>query len=573
VFRRWSLISLTVLAVACAPRGSRTPGDLNVASVRRSVSALRGLAERAPTPIEVVDERTFVRLLEDRNGDGPDSREGKPSALGDATQIVAAQERAIELEDTLGFYDIPGRAIFLRAPSERDRDRLPLSWILVHELTHALQHQNFSIQDVTQMSNVDEQLAYLALVEGDAMVTMLAHGAQENFVPISRALQLTMRNIRRGEADRLAQFGAPPEKFEAASPLVRERMVFPYSAGTLFVAAVHRTGGFTLVNQMYRRPPRTTEQVIHPEKYLAGEGPVEVDAPEPPAEYRVAARGRMGELGVIALLKRCVSPDSARSAGAGWGGDAFTLAVDRGNRTLILWGTAWDTREDAAEFAQAIRQCSDTRAPGQVFQDGYRVSIVGGHGVSDAMPIHRYIVGLRAWRAPFAPPLSVAALIPLPALPEVAPATLSADRYDSPRLDLALPVPPGFKASLADGALVLESDAGLMEVDFNPAQVTTESTAKVYRDFIDSLGLPGSSLRVITNDRIETPIGAGLERTWMAPGTPLKLQVVVLPVCNGNGSVLFKRLWTDEHPGRLLEWVVQSARRIRGSAPPVCAEL
>src|SRR4051812_20344789 len=133
----------------------------------------------------------------------------------------------------------------------------------------------------------------------------------------------------------------------------RERLLFPYVAGKDFVTALYRAGGFPLLDRSFGSPPTTTEQVLHPEKYLAGEPAIPVRAPAAPAGYRAAFVGRMGELQIRAMLTPCVGEDEARASALGWGGDAYTIAVGAGSRA-VLWSTAWDDEPSAARFEQAL---------------------------------------------------------------------------------------------------------------------------------------------------------------------------------------------------------------------------
>src|SRR5207237_10613658 len=92
-----------------------------------------------------------------------------------------------------------------------------------------------------------------------------------------------------------------------APPVLREELVLPYAAGFALVAEAYRRGGFPLVDRMFRSPPSSVHQILHPEAYFAGELPAAVPAPVPPAGTRAVASGRMGAVG-------------ARLAGDAWGG-------------------------------------------------------------------------------------------------------------------------------------------------------------------------------------------------------------------------------------------------------------
>ena len=72
-------------------------------------------------------------------------------------------------------------------------------------------------------------------------------------------------------------------------PFVEAQLLFPYLTGQRFVERLYATGNdsWSVVNTADRfRPPASTEQVLHPEKYLA------VEQPE-----RVASRPSRGDAG------------------------------------------------------------------------------------------------------------------------------------------------------------------------------------------------------------------------------------------------------------------------------------
>jgi hypothetical protein len=123
--------------------------------------------------------------------------------------------------------------------------------------------------------------------------------------------------------------------------------------------------GWKLVNYALRsRPPRSTEQVIHPEKYFVDERPVSVTASGlrrllPPRWKRVA-HGTVGEFDTDQLLKLGASDAVAGDAAAGWGGGAYVLwsggscALPCRSRSALVLTWAWDTPLDASQFWRAL---------------------------------------------------------------------------------------------------------------------------------------------------------------------------------------------------------------------------
>src|SRR2546422_7183772 len=105
---------------------------------------------------------------------------------------------------------------------------------------------------------------------------------------------------------------------------LREELVLPYAAGFALVAEAYRRGGFPLVDRMFRSPPSSVHQILHPEAYFAGELPAAVPAPLPPPGTRAIAIGRLGELGTRPALGACVGKEGGEESAPQWSGDAYT---------------------------------------------------------------------------------------------------------------------------------------------------------------------------------------------------------------------------------------------------------
>ena len=96
--------------------------------------------------------------------------------------------------------------------------------------------------------------------------------------------------------------------------------------------------------------------MLHPEKYLAGELPAEIEQPTPPA----GATGDIvhdvvGELGMRLILRETIDAERALAAAGGWNGDRILVAeAGDGSRRWIIWVTRWDSEVDAEEFHDAL---------------------------------------------------------------------------------------------------------------------------------------------------------------------------------------------------------------------------
>ncbi len=149
----------------------------------------------------------------------------------------------------------------------------------------------------------------------------------------------------------------PENKLLAAPDVVRKANAFPLQEGATFVSWLYDDGGWEGVNEAYQSPPITTEQVMHPEKYLEGEEPQRTVAPNIAAEmgkgWTEVSNDTMGEFLLRTYLEQHLNTTRAAEAAEGWGGDSYSLLVGPQNQRVFLSFIAWDTGPDAADFVNA----------------------------------------------------------------------------------------------------------------------------------------------------------------------------------------------------------------------------
>lgn len=268
-----------------------------------------------------------------------------------------------------GFYDTDSKAMnVLLVGGGELGDALPLldQITYAHEFTHALQDQHFTLDTLLSpeeaAANPDAALARLSLVEGDATAVMTSYlqaAAQRN--PMA-ALGLLAQGFTAGA------FSIP----RGTPPFIVTELTFPYQDGMNFVNALYQDGGWEAVNAAYDNLPQSSEQILHPNKYLEGEAPqaVTLETAPPGGEWTLLADRTLGEFYLRSYLDTQLSSRDASRAAAGWGGDRYHLyygeATDRRAFALQI---AWDTPEDADEFRFVFRLFGEERYGGAA-QDG-----------------------------------------------------------------------------------------------------------------------------------------------------------------------------------------------------------
>jgi hypothetical protein len=241
-----------------------------------------------------------------------------------------------------------------------DRAHRAEEGILVHELTHAIDDQHFDIGKSSKGEPlVDGSAAFLALAEGDATVTMFDYilGKRIEAVPgFVRVMGDMMKDP--GQLAALSPDLPGSAGLTDAPAWFRDTLIFSYLQGFSFCLDVERAGGQKLLDYAFAKdPPRSTEQILHPEKWRGRrDDPVGLAWPDLAAllpGWKRAAEGQMGEEGIGILLRQELKdPKLAASAAAGWGGDRFAVYEKEGKRVLF-WATEWDTEADAADFQAA----------------------------------------------------------------------------------------------------------------------------------------------------------------------------------------------------------------------------
>jgi hypothetical protein len=378
---RIAWLALALLLPATAPRlpeGVRPlprKGAEHLAKLLKGAEEYRGLKAKTPVAAGTVDsrrlkEKVAVSIAEDYTPEELRSLETSLKAFGLLPESLDLQRYLPELltSQVAGFYDPVRKYLALVRPGKK----MPAGaddTILVHELTHALQDQHFDLhrfEGGDPMS--DAGTALTALVEGDATLVMLDFqmgGRAESIPGTAEAMERMMAEPGKVIA---ASQDFPGAKEIATAPVwLRDTLLFSYFQGSAFCVSTRRRGGQPLLDYAYTTdPPRSTEQILHPDKWhTRRDDPVVLRLPDLTAElpgYRKAAEGVMGELSLRILLRETLkSVDRSNAAAAGWGGDRFAVYEKDGVR-LVAWVTEWDTEADAAEFRNALVDLEGWRA-------------------------------------------------------------------------------------------------------------------------------------------------------------------------------------------------------------------
>lgn len=354
------LFSPVLAPVAAQDTGSEIPPALaeqmrnleQITSTLRDLSITRDIDHAFPTRAETI---AYLQDVYDRQL--PQAEIERTTAfyvvLGLLPADIDLRQVYLDLlgSQVAGFYDPDTRTMnVIPLLGEDTGSGLSLTEqiIYVHEFTHALQDMHFDLnailpEDLSTLSP-DRALAITSLVEGDATSVMevyLQQAAANN--PLA-ALSLLGETALSGNL-------LPPSDVPR---ILLDELTFPYEAGLNFVTQVWGSRGWDGVNAVYSDLPTTTEQIMHPQKYLDGEValPVDLSAVDPGAGWEMVWDTTLGEFYLREYLRQFTEYDTAaQRAASGWGGDAFRVWRN-GDDLAFTLRIVWDTPKDASEFEE-----------------------------------------------------------------------------------------------------------------------------------------------------------------------------------------------------------------------------
>jgi hypothetical protein len=460
---------------------------------------------------------------------------------------------------------------------------------LVHEIEHALQDQTFTLPALG--GDLDETLARKAAYEGDAEMVAIADAlsASPNAEHWTTRITKAIRSSTLDEV--IARGGRHTSAFATAPPLLRRRVAFPYREGLALLLDVYRAGGFALVDRALQHPPRTTEQVLHPEKFVAGEGAVRIAPPQAPANWSTAILGTMGEMQTATFLAQCIDPAAADNAARGWGGDTYSIVGDADGHIAILWATAWDDETSAARFESALTTRAaclpGLKLDGSVGRDvlvvraGTRVAYVQGlRDGAERETAARALLTLAVDVPPAQPPLGNVQIPPL-VVPEEA--FLRHGRFDgsiwtSDPLGMRVEIPSGLSNRyFAKGELWVGDPRTGTSLFFTIMMQSTRPELERWflKGELSALRarLPprGSRFTYLGESRLALPRATAQAYTWRAPNERSKTYAFA-SICGGKATALFilDSAGDGEH-ARLRDWL--KVFELPRDDAPVCVHL
>lgn len=370
--------------------------------IAAKVATVRGLKLLRPIAKGVVDDAQLrARILAKMDEDSPPAKRALEAAAAKRWGLVPwatdLDQLVIDLltEQIAGFYDPRERKLYIA--SSRESDPTWADMVMAHEIDHALQDQHFDLDRWMKAVEDDDDAsaARAAVVEGDGVALMIEYSLAEQGLPPPWGQEMVVRmmlasmeaTVAGGDDSGAASAG---KVFDRAPLALREQMIFPYQAGIGFIAALRKTQPWARVDDVFtKRPPASTEQILHPELYVADARPDQVTASAPPATTGLVQlhTAIWGEAGWGSFLRsHGVVAATAATAAAGWGGDRVVLlgpadGAAHPERTTALALSTWDSEVDAVEAWDALGLALEAMVVGvPLIADDHQVRWLGADG-------------------------------------------------------------------------------------------------------------------------------------------------------------------------------------------------
>jgi hypothetical protein len=376
------IIAVALVAAGCrgpAP-GDSSPIHLTVDSLVPMVEEAVGLKFTAKPKFAMRTKAEAQRFLESKLEQGfPASKVAGITAAYSLLELLpdTVDLKALLLplyaEQVVGYYDPDSTTLYAVEGAKSDQLRL----VLAHELVHALQHEQLPLETMLKdVSNADRLVASQAVLEGHATIAMMGVVMPDKSVLTNPEFWTMYR-----DQVKTAQTSMPV--FSRAPLILREGLIFPYLAGAEFMRWWASRGQGPLPTRATL--PQSSEQILHPERYLAADAPVALAFAE--SADTAMHEDTMGEIELLVWTTQLRGGGEVLSElPLGWGGDRYRVYSTPAGPALVLQ-TVWDDSTSARRFSTGPAARFAARA-----RPGYRTEVTAG--LVDGRP------GVRIVRAP-----------------------------------------------------------------------------------------------------------------------------------------------------------------------------
>jgi hypothetical protein len=354
-----------LLVVAAAHAQSDQAAELcgQAGKIAAELAQISGLKLHHPVPCSFISKARVNEFLKKRVKDESTPEELRAEELtlkkfGLVPPDFKLADTTVDLltEQAAAFYDYDKKKLFITDTTSSDTQEP----VLAHELSHAIADQNFNLGRYIRQGRKsdDGATARLAVMEGQATWLMSEYLARRLGQSLRESPALAKMMSRVTEAS--GQFPI----YDQAPLYLRLTLVFPYTEGMLFQNEVLVHDGDEGFAEVFRRPPVTTQQIMHPEKYFSRVDSTSPELPDPrlPSSYKSLVGGTLGELDHAVLLEQFAGKQRSDEIAPHWRGSNFELRERKKDASLVLlYAVDWDSEEIAREYFDAYRQALEKK--------------------------------------------------------------------------------------------------------------------------------------------------------------------------------------------------------------------
>ncbi|HLH39226.1 MAG TPA: hypothetical protein VKX39_08775 [Bryobacteraceae bacterium] len=356
------LVRFFAAVMLAAAAAAQTPVSLfaQVDEVAGELSKITGWSVKRRVPSEMLSKEKFRKYVDSRMKENASQQEihAEETVLkmfGFVPQDFDLAKETVDLvsEQAAAYYDYSKKRLFILDSTQQGAEQRVA---LVHELAHALADQHHPLGKFLKKGSPDDDaaMARQAVMEGQATWLTWAYMSEHNGGKAEVAPELIAELTRSAGAD-----GADYPVFSNAPLYMKESLVFPYNEGLKFQDAIYRKLGRAGFDQVFRRAPSSTQQILHPRAYLEDEKPLDPDPPEirdfigktEAGRFRVLMEGSMGEFDHSVLLRQYIDGEQGARAASHWRGGSFRLYEHKREKFPVLtYVSEWDSPESARRF-------------------------------------------------------------------------------------------------------------------------------------------------------------------------------------------------------------------------------
>jgi len=352
--------------------------DTRLAPLASFVEKQTGYSFQHPVNARFLNDKEFNKLVVNDEADlSTDDKQGYTDfsallrTLGLANGSFDSFNALNDLSsgNTLAYYSPSDREMVIRSDAaalKGGKLSAALRAVVVHELTHALQDQEFGLARIERRhTSSEESTAMTALIEGHANSAENQY-VEENFD--DKELEEYQTNTT----------SSSDPKVQLVPEILSAQQSASYVFGPTFVAALQKKDPQAVTDAFLKKQPRSLAQIILPSKYFAGEIPTEIEVPEVPSKNEYAMSDQLNQLDIYFLFARALGAPKALQLSDMWGNGYYTAyrAKDKSGKGkfCVAMNVAGSTSTGTQKISAAFTTWAKTSTLANV-----QVKLSGGH--------------------------------------------------------------------------------------------------------------------------------------------------------------------------------------------------